>query len=160
MRGRKPVPTQLKILHGNPGHRPLNLREPKPKRAVPPCPKELDTEARREWRRITRELKAVGLISRLDRAALASYCAAWSRFLSAQTELAKSGPVVKSPSGFPILNPYLSVLNAAVKQLNALLAELGLSPAARTRIRAEPPESPSELDQFTRDRSLSFQEPG
>ncbi len=30
MRGRKPKPTALKLVSGNPGHRPLNTREPKP----------------------------------------------------------------------------------------------------------------------------------
>ncbi len=28
--GRKPIPTKLKILHGNPGKRPLNDKEPEP----------------------------------------------------------------------------------------------------------------------------------
>lgn len=30
MRGRKPKPTHLKLLEGNPGHRPINGAEPKP----------------------------------------------------------------------------------------------------------------------------------
>ena len=28
MRGRKPTPTDIKVLRGNPGHRPLNADEP------------------------------------------------------------------------------------------------------------------------------------
>ena len=35
MRGRKPVPTALKKLRGNPGKRPLNDAEPKPDVVVP-----------------------------------------------------------------------------------------------------------------------------
>ena len=32
MRGRKPKPTRLKVIDGNPGRRPLNKREPVPER--------------------------------------------------------------------------------------------------------------------------------
>lgn len=35
MRGRRPKPTRLKVLTGNPGKRPLNMDEPRPERAIP-----------------------------------------------------------------------------------------------------------------------------
>ena len=37
-RGRKPKPTVLKELEGNPGRRPLNKNEPKPNKKAPRCP--------------------------------------------------------------------------------------------------------------------------
>ena len=46
-RGRKPTPTAIKELEGNPGKRPLNDAEPKPERKAPPCPKGLEPEAKR-----------------------------------------------------------------------------------------------------------------
>lgn len=49
MRGRKPKPTNLKILEGNPGKRPLNLKEPKPLQIAPECPKWLKTLAKDIW---------------------------------------------------------------------------------------------------------------
>ena len=49
-RGRKPKPTALKELEGNPGKRPLNDREPKPEKKAPPCPKWLNDDAKKEWR--------------------------------------------------------------------------------------------------------------
>ena len=45
MRGRRPNPTRLKLLTGNPGKRPLNPDEPKPQIAVPECPVELGPAA-------------------------------------------------------------------------------------------------------------------
>ena len=41
MRGRRPKPTRLKVLTGNPGKRPLNENEPRPEAHVPDCPPEL-----------------------------------------------------------------------------------------------------------------------
>jgi hypothetical protein len=38
MRGRRPKPTRLKVLTGNPGKRPLNMDEPQPEPAIPDCP--------------------------------------------------------------------------------------------------------------------------
>ena len=49
--GRKPKPTAVKILEGNPGKRKLNEHEPQPQRKAPPCPKWLEPEAKKEWRR-------------------------------------------------------------------------------------------------------------
>ncbi|MBT6386690.1 MAG: phage terminase small subunit P27 family, partial [Alphaproteobacteria bacterium] len=56
MRGRKPKPTHLKAITGNPGKRPLNRDEPRPEIAVPECPPELSPAAQREWQRLVGEL--------------------------------------------------------------------------------------------------------
>lgn len=37
-KGRKPKPTAMKMLEGNPGKRPLNLKEPVPEKKLPKCP--------------------------------------------------------------------------------------------------------------------------
>ena len=51
-RGRRPKPTALKKLEGNPGKRPLNELEPVPPVASLRCPNYLLPEARKEWRRL------------------------------------------------------------------------------------------------------------
>ena len=71
MRGRRPKPTRLKVLTGNPGKRALNESEPTPEPNVPDCPPELGEVARREWNRLAAELGALRIITNLDRAALA-----------------------------------------------------------------------------------------
>ena len=50
LKGRKPKPTAIKILEGNPRKRKLNTKEPRPKKIAPKCPVWLDVEAKREWR--------------------------------------------------------------------------------------------------------------
>src|SRR5713101_6600171 len=99
MRGRKPVPTTLKLLRGNPGKRPLNPDEPQPRVEIPPCPSHLSTEAKKEWRRSAKLLAELGLLASIDRAALALYCEAWARWVQAEEALQTYGLMVKAPNG-------------------------------------------------------------
>ena len=50
MAGRKPKPTAIKELEGNPGKRKLNNKEPKPDKGMPVCPEWLPPEAKAEWK--------------------------------------------------------------------------------------------------------------
>ena len=67
-RGRKPKPTALKMLEGNPGGRPLNEAEPKPQKKAPRCPPWLEDEAKREWKRMAKVLEQMGLLTEMDMA--------------------------------------------------------------------------------------------
>lgn len=136
MRGRKPKPTILKVLDGNPGKRPLNDREPVPNQGQPECPDWLDEEAKAEWERVVPELEQMGLLSPADRAALAAYCTAWSRWKQAEEMVRKFGTIVKSPEkGFPMKSPYLTVADQALETMRKLMVEFGLTPSSRSRIK-------------------------
>ena len=83
-RGRKPKPTAIKILEGNPGRRPLNKNEPKPKEKKKlQCPSHLNAEAKKEWRRLSKVLIEMGVLTELDTAAFAGYCQAYARWKEA-----------------------------------------------------------------------------
>ena len=149
MKGRKPTPTTLKVLNGNPGKRPLNEREPQPLVGVPMRPDWLDAEAQAEWDRIVPELQAMRLLASADRAALAAYCTAWSRWVQAEEQVRKFGPIVKSPEkGFPMKSPYLSIADQALENMRKLMVEFGLTPSSRSRIRIPADADADELDQF------------
>ena len=60
-RGRKPKPTALKALEGNPGKRPLNEHEPVPPKATLRCPAWLEAEAKKEWKRLIIFIKQIVL---------------------------------------------------------------------------------------------------
>jgi phage terminase small subunit len=75
------VDNALTTNHGEPGRRPLNKREPRPRPTLPSCPSHLNPVARREWRRTTPLLHGCGLLTETDRAALAVYCQPWARWL-------------------------------------------------------------------------------
>ena len=148
MRGRKPKPTRLKMLTGNAGKRPLNGDEPKPPQAIPKCPKHLGPEARKEWRRITKALAPLGLLTDIDRAALAGYCDAFGRWAEASLGLQKHGMIVKGRmAGEPVRSPYLAIVNQSLEQMKAFLIEFGMTPSSRERLHIE---KPRELDDFDR----------
>jgi P27 family predicted phage terminase small subunit len=150
MRGRKPTPTPLKILSGNPGKRPLNTAEPRPRSTAPSCPKHLDKEARREWNRISKELHRLGLLTVIDRATLAAYCQAWSRWLKLEAIVQRTGETILDPATKRFsTNPYYTAMNASLKLMLSVASEFGLTPASRTRL-AVTPISPErdELDRF------------
>ncbi|HEX3998248.1 MAG TPA: phage terminase small subunit P27 family [Pirellulales bacterium] len=151
MRGRKPKPTVLKLLDGNPGKRTINDREPGTLAGVPEPPDGLDDEALLEWNRIVPELREMGVLSRADRAALAAYCTAWGRWRNAEAQVKKHGPIVKSPDkGFPMKSPYLTIADQAVETMRKFLVEFGLTPSSRSRIRISGGNDPaSEFDRFT-----------
>jgi P27 family predicted phage terminase small subunit len=148
-RGAKPRPTRLKILSGTLRKHRTNAEEPVVTPDIPTCPRELSRAARKEWRRIGPELAQMGLLSRIDRAALAMYCDHYGRWLEAIAALQKYGVVIKSPNGYPMQSPYVAIANKAGEQVRLLLAEFGMSPSSRTRVHATPPQ-PAEETAFAR----------
>ncbi len=138
MRGRKPKPTKMKVLAGNPGKRPLNKNEPQPKSSIPDCPKFLTKEAVLEWKRITLELSVLGVLARIDRAALAAYCQVWARWAKAEDKLNQDGEVTLTEKGNEIQNPYLAIANKCLKQMREYLIEFGMTPSSRSRISGVP----------------------
>ena len=134
MRGRKPKPTHLKIATGNPGRRPLNKDEPNPEQSTPTCPSHLDSSARTEWRRITKELSELNLLTEMDRSALAAYCQAYSRWVEAENGIKKSGLVVETTNGNVIQSPLVGIANTALDMMRKFLVEFGMTPSSRSRI--------------------------
>ena len=66
-RGRKPKPTAVKQLEGNPGKRQLNANEPKPAARAPSCPKWLEDDAKKEWRRLAKQMEQLGILTEVDK---------------------------------------------------------------------------------------------
>jgi P27 family predicted phage terminase small subunit len=141
MRGRKPIPTCVKLLRGNPGKRPLNEGEPQPAPLAPACPSELSQGAKDEWNRIIAELVQLGLMTTLDRAALATYCQAYAMWSDAIQAVQKFGPVVKSPNGYPLISPYFAIANKQAEIMIRIASEFGFTPASRSRISTGEPSA-------------------
>ena len=74
MAGRKPKPTAIKKLEGNPGKRKLNTKEPIPAKGMPECPDWRLLEAKKEWERLCDLMNQMGVLTEVDMAAFAAYC--------------------------------------------------------------------------------------
>jgi len=147
MRGRKPKPTHLKAITGNPGKRPLNRDEPRPAIVAPDCPPELSDAAKREWDRLVGELSKLHLVTNLDRAALAAYCAAYALWAEATEAINKYGAMVKSPNGYPQQSPYVAIANRQTELMLRISSEFGFTPASRGRIATPRSSEPTLFDE-------------
>lgn len=153
MAGRKPKPTELKKLDGNPGKRPLNLGEPTPTVKKPTCPAHLVGEARKEWNRMVKLLMALKLLTEIDRAALAGYCQAWARWIEAEKKIADDGMTIETDKGNLIQSPYVGIANQSMKQMRAFLIEFGMTPSSRSRVSVPTADAGDPYEQFRRGKS-------
>jgi P27 family predicted phage terminase small subunit len=144
-RGRKPKPTTLKLLEGNPGKKPLPQGEPQPPGDLPPPPCFLDGYALEEWERISEGLNIMGVLTTVDQNALAAYCSAYSRFRHAEEQLniltekdALAGMIIKTAQGNYIQQPLIGIANKAALNMVKFAAEFGITPSARARLGIKP----------------------
>ena len=137
-RGPAPTPSSVKRRRGTFRRDRAPKNEPHPGRGRPRCPQWLSAEAKRAWRQIVPELENMRVLTRADRNALARYVQLWSRWREAEQHIQDHGAVVKSPAGYPIQNPHVSIAAKLAGLLSRLESEFGLTPSARTRIEAMP----------------------
>jgi P27 family predicted phage terminase small subunit len=159
MRGRKPKPTNLRVLQGNPGKRPLPENEPKPTPLAPKRPSWLVGEARREWERIAPELEKLGLLTVVDGAALAAYCQAYATMVQAEKELRAHFRkhkkltvtyVNKFGAENEVPHPAIKIARDAAATMKSFLTEFGLTPASRVRLAMPRQEEPDDYEAFRR----------
>jgi P27 family predicted phage terminase small subunit len=141
MRGRRPTPTHLKELHGNPGKRPLNKNEPKPVGDLFAAPEWMSDSQREGWAYAITNAPH-GLLKCLDRSILAIWVVAEDLHREAAEKVTHYGLLTKSPNaGLPLQSPYLAILNKQAQIMLKAGAELGFSPSSRTRVQIAPDRS-------------------
>ena len=139
MPGPRPKPTVLKIAEKKARgtlDRPLGKNEPKPDVSIPKCPELIkgDPVAYKEWKRLSVELKRLGLITTIDLAALLCYCQAFSDLHRAVRRIKLEGSIITTATGAIKPHPAVGQKNESMKLLRQFIAEFGLSPAARARV--------------------------
>jgi P27 family predicted phage terminase small subunit len=153
MSGPPKKPTSLKLLQGTFRRDRAPSNEPKPEIAIPDVPPHLSAEAQAEWVRVSHDLVKLGLLSKIDRAALSAYCEAWSDFVDAtrlcSTQDGKDRKVLITKEGNVIENPYFSIKKRTMEIMHKFLIEFGMTPASRTRIEASPLPSAGKGNPFS-----------
>jgi P27 family predicted phage terminase small subunit len=155
--GRRPLPTAIKKLRGNPGHRPLNEKEPKLETKAPEMPPDLPELAQKEWKAIVPVLLRLGMLTEIHGKALAAYCFAYARWHQAEEEVSKRGILIEETifdkdgnevSSKLKRNPAVSISNEALKIMKSYLTEFGLTPSSGSRLQIEQPEEEDPLDAY------------
>lgn len=135
-RGPAPRPTVLKLLHGERHTDRLNRDEPTPRPAEMPEPVDAAPAVLAVWRRVVGELEAMNLAFPSDADALRCYCEAVVSHRRASEVLKVSGVLVKGIHGNLVRNPALQIQRDAAATVRAFAQEFGLTPSARSSIRA------------------------
>jgi len=134
MRGRKPTPTALKIVTGNPGHRPLPENEPEFKAEIPKCPLVLNKVGKKTWADKSKLLFEVGVLTVADGETLANYCLIWSHIVLQSNKLEKLLKKEMDSDSGKIKNCYVRISDL-LTQYKAYSALLGLDPSNRSKIK-------------------------
>lgn len=156
--GRKKTPGHLRLLQGNPGKRPIPEEVQPLIVELPPAPEFLDAYATEEWNRLSAELHRLRLLTIVDTAAFAGYCAAYSRWRNAEeafqtmarNDRVMRGLVIKKsgPNGGAVENPLAYASRRAAQEMLRFASEFGFTPAARARIAAGLSAGPTTASKF------------
>jgi P27 family predicted phage terminase small subunit len=144
-RGPPAKPTKLKLVQDTLRRDRGATNEAQPEIAIPEVPEHLSDEAKVEWGRVSHELADLGLLTRIDRAALAAYCQSWARWKESEEKLRETGLVVTTKARFDaagnqigggniIENPFYKITCNEREFMKKFMIEFGMTPASRSRI--------------------------
>jgi P27 family predicted phage terminase small subunit len=145
----------LRVLDG--GGRPASIRngggEDARRLKMPSPPPEIFAipEALAEWKRAGPILYALGLISELDRSVFTSYCIAYARHMAAVRAVTAAivadsrrhkknrtgGLMVRGSRKNVVQNPAVRIEREAGRDVLRFAEQLGLTPSARSKIKAD-----------------------
>lgn len=141
---RRPTPTALKAITGSRRAAAESRDQPTPDALPTGIPAWLPRKAVPYWPKLAAMMKRARIVTEADAVVLGMYATAFAEWCEAQGEIAKTGVIVKSPSGYPIQNPWVAIANKAFERLHKCGVELGLTPAARSRVKV--PEGAKDAD--------------
>ena len=135
-RGRRPEPAQSKVIQGN--FRPdRHTHGPRVETGLPPCPRWLGRSAKKHWAKLGGQLAAAGLISVIDGDVFAAHCDTMARFAEVCAKLKDVEQALDdTPNGYQVQLVWFTVRSKLFDHLIKGAREFGLTPAARSAIKA------------------------
>lgn len=147
-------PTELKVLTGNPGKRPLPENEPKPKPIVGQVepPEFLNVYAAKTWERLFPVLKNINLITEADLESFTMLCQSYGVWVECEVTFKELGRLNnytnKGGNENEVEHPLSKIGQKAFERYKSLCTEFGLTPASRSRIQVAGQEEPDEMEQL------------
>ncbi|GKX65639.1 phage terminase small subunit P27 family [Inconstantimicrobium mannanitabidum] len=100
------------------------------------APESLGTIGQKEWKRMYKLIeKECKDFTDKDLALLEVYCKNYEKWINAEKFLDEHGYSYICSTGYPSPYPEVTISNNAQKQMMSAMRELGLSPAARSKIK-------------------------
>lgn len=130
--GRRPQPTALKILRGNPSKTPLNEQEPVPPDGPVERPRFLSVAAALVWAELAPVALAMGTLTVADVAAFARLC-----------ELESTARAISARKDDPDAVFSAKAEQEAAAALRPYYEKFGLEPSGRSRIKVPKAEKPA-----------------
>jgi P27 family predicted phage terminase small subunit len=130
--------TFQRCRHGDPAA--AAAATPDPPKGQPAPPADLADEALAEWRRMVARLELSRTLSLVDDAVLYRYCQLHARAERLEAAIAKlKSPFYLDHMGNERVHPAFAQLRSHDQTLRGYLVEFGLTPAARSRVKASDP---------------------
>jgi len=137
--GRKKIPDHLKVLSGTAQPCRMNPDAPSANPGVAGCPDWLSERASELFAQISATLLGMGIASPDDQVALAILASRLEEVELMTAAIEDGGRVYTQDSGMRRAAPEVAMRNEAMRHAQSLLAEFGLTPAARSKVSAGKP---------------------
>jgi P27 family predicted phage terminase small subunit len=135
MKGRKPTPTNLKLLAGNPGRRPLDDEPVSPALTLDDEPPSwLHDYGKEFYRDVVKTLVDMGVGTQADRLGIAALAQALAEVRFSTEKMNEFGRVIKNAKGGAERNPYAVHNVQYLSFVRQFVMEYGLTPCARARL--------------------------
>jgi P27 family predicted phage terminase small subunit len=132
-RGRKPTPTQLKIVKGTTRKDRMNPREPVVSGNLIGPPEHF-CEAQKEIWKYAIENAPSGLLKRLDLSILETWVTAMWIFRDTQRDVQAEGLMTTTINGVPVPNPKIGIMTRQSQLIMKAASEMGFTPSSRSKI--------------------------
>lgn len=117
-----------------------------PIRKVPSAPKDMSAEAKAEWRRVMPVLVERRVLSKADIAACERYCEATGDVTIARARIKLDGDYLTNSRGELKRHPAFVTVRESAAEARRWAAELGLTPASRSRAGAHDDDEDNPMD--------------
>lgn len=133
-------PHKLKVLEGNRGKKKMPADEPRPRPVAPSKPPpDLDTQAKKTWKKLAPQLERLGVLTEVDGDAFAHLCQIRSRLIAIHKQLKKKTEILVVAGKHSEAQNVLLVAEKQYYQLFRLYChEFGLTPRARVGLSVKP----------------------
>ena len=128
---RTPKPTNLKILEGNPGKRPLPINEVSPLPIADACPEWLSESAKAVWNEFAPRLERLKLLTEADSLDFQNLCIHAGLLRDAYMKIREMPLTMQTESGYEMQRPEIGIINNSTRIIATLSAKFGMSPVDR-----------------------------